>query len=98
MVSAKAALLQVLTHGGPGFGLELIDRVRARTRGKVKLGQGSAYPALRVLEHQGLISGRDEAPGRRGRPRRYYRLTARGARAAAEHVRIVAGLFGLPVG
>ena len=34
-------------------------------------------------------------PERGGRPRRYYRLNAKGARAATEQREIVGGLFGL---
>jgi PadR family transcriptional regulator PadR len=94
-VTAKAALLQVLT-AGPGFGLDLIARARDRTGGRVVLGQGSVYPALRDLEREGLVEG-VEGPQRAaeggGRPRGYYRLTAAGQRVAEEHRAIVMGLF-----
>lgn len=85
-VSAKAALLQALISG-PGFGLDLIERVKVRTAGRLVLGEGSVYPALRAMEREGLLEGFDgeSAPERGGRPRRYYRLTALGAKAATEH-------------
>jgi hypothetical protein len=38
----QAALLQVLIRG-PGYGLELIDRVKTFTDGRLELGQGSVY-------------------------------------------------------
>jgi PadR family transcriptional regulator PadR len=94
-VNAKAALLQALVQG-KGFGLELIDRVAERTKGRIKLGQGSVYPALRDLEDEGLVKSWDgePIPERGGRPRRYYELTAEGRRAAFDQREAVVGLFG----
>jgi PadR family transcriptional regulator PadR len=101
LVSAKAALLQALIQG-KGYGLELIDRVAERSKGAIKLGQGSVYPALRDLEDEGLVKSWDgePLPERGGRPRRYYELTAEGRRAAVEQREAVVGLFGglRPVG
>jgi PadR family transcriptional regulator len=79
-ISAKAALLQVLDT--PGYGLELVERVRRETGGLVNLQLGSVYPALRALERGKLLrtySGPRAAGA--GRPRRYYELTAPGAAA-----------------
>jgi len=84
LLGPKAALLQVL-FAGPGYGLELIDRVRERTGGRLRLGQGSVYPALRDLEAHGLArswTGRPRGGGA-GRPRVYYELTVAGVSAAA---------------
>lgn len=96
MSVAKIALLQALVSG-PGFGLELIDRVRDRSGGRIELLQGSVYPALRSLEREGFLESYDGAPvpERGGRPRRYYRITAEGRRAARDDSKAVAGLFGL---
>lgn len=93
-VSARAALLQALI-AGEGYGLELIERVEQRTKGAVKLRQGSVYPALRDLEDEGLVKSYEgePIPERGGRPRRYYRLTAKGQRAALEQGEAVRGLF-----
>jgi PadR family transcriptional regulator, regulatory protein PadR len=95
-VNAKAALLQALIRG-EGYGLELIERVKQRTQGTVKLHQGNTYPALRELEKEGLLKSwdADPTPERGGRPRRYYKLTAAGQRAATQQSVAVAGLFGL---
>jgi PadR family transcriptional regulator PadR len=94
--TAKAALLQVLISG-EGYGLDLIDRVRERTDGRLSLGQGSAYPALRELEKDGLVTSYEgpPLPERGGRPRRYYRITAKGRRIAYEHRSIAQGVFTL---
>ncbi len=94
-LNAKATLLQVLVSG-EGYGLELIDRVAKRTGGKMKLHEGSVYPALRSLERDGFIKsfdGAEPVPERGGRPRRYYKLTAKGAKAVSEQTSIITGLL-----
>src|SRR5687767_11112318 len=94
-ISAQAALLQALTTG-KGYGLELIERVKERTKGAVVLHQGSIYPALRSLERQGFIrswDGGDTPPERGGRPRRYYELTAEGRSAAVQDRQILAAFL-----
>lgn len=94
-VTAKAAVLQVLS-GGDNFGVGIIDRVRDQTQGRLVLNQGAVYPAIRALEEAGLIVACGDQPTTRGgRPRRYYRLTAAGERAAAKQRSILADLFGL---
>jgi len=94
-IDPKTALLQALL-AEDGYGLELIDRVKERTSGKVILGQGSIYPALRDLERDGLISSYqgEPLPERGGRPRIYYRLTGEGRRAAVEEREAMWGIFG----
>ena len=95
-ITAKAALLQALASG-PGYGLDLIERVEKRTRGALILGQGSVYPALRDLEREGLLDSYEgpPTPERGGRPRRYYKLSAFGERVAAEQTIVVSQIFGL---
>ena len=95
-ITAKAALLQTLAWTGPGFGLDLIARVKTLTRGTVELGQGSVYPALRDLEQEGLVEAceGEQVLERGGRPRQHYRITERGRRVAKGHAEIVMGLFG----
>lgn len=95
-VSAKAALLQELIRG-QGYGAELIERVKKNTRGAVNLHMGNTYPALRELEAGGLVKSweAEPTPERGGRPRRYYKITAAGQRAAGDQAKAVAGLFGL---
>jgi PadR family transcriptional regulator PadR len=93
-LTAKAALLQALVQG-EGFGLELIERVKERTNGEILLHQGSVYPALRALEREGLVESYEgePLPERGGRPRRYYHLTAEGARAAMGQREAILGLI-----
>jgi PadR family transcriptional regulator PadR len=77
-----AALIDALVHG-PGYGLDLIERVNKQTQGRLVLGQGSVYPHLRELEREGLLESYEgePLPQRGGRPRRYYKLTAKGVAA-----------------
>jgi PadR family transcriptional regulator PadR len=90
-LNARVALLQVLDD--PGHGLELIRRVQTRTSGRVRLNQGSVYPALRQLEHQGLIrSWKGRSPRGGGRPRTHYELTLEGVKASSLLKEILAGL------
>jgi DNA-binding PadR family transcriptional regulator len=84
-ITPEAALLRVLITG-EGYGLELTRRVREWTNGKIMLDDDSFYQAVRTLEGQGLVdSYMSEPTGQRGgQPRRYYKLTAAGQRAALE--------------
>jgi PadR family transcriptional regulator PadR len=93
-LSARAGLLQALRT--PGYGLDLIERVRRASGGRVRLRVGSVYPALLSLERAGLVRHRLVVARRRGRPRRYYELTVLGARAAMEDREALLGLLGGP--
>ena len=96
-IDHKAALLQALAAGGEGYGLELIDRVKQQTNGAITLLQGRVYPALRELEQEGFVKSyeSDPLPERGGRPRRYYKLTAEGRRAATAQRNAASSLFQL---
>jgi PadR family transcriptional regulator, regulatory protein PadR len=93
-LSTRTALLAVLIHGR-SFGLEIIEKVRARTGGQLVLDGGSVYPALKALEREGLVRSfeGEPLPERGGRPRRYYELTGEGRRAAFEQKPGVLGLL-----
>ena len=93
-LSARAALLQALAV--PGYGLDLIARVRRASGGRVRLRMGSVYPALLSLERQGLVRRRRVDGRRRGRPRQYYELTVPGVLAAMDEREAVLGLHRVP--
>ena len=74
------ALLEERELHGYGVG-KLIEE---RTNGVVQFHVASLYPLLYRLQNEGLIKGRwREKSGERRR--RYYRLTAAGARTLAAH-------------
>ncbi len=60
----------------PSYGYELQQRLAQRG---MDIDQGTLYPLLRRLEEQGLLAEEWDTEG--SRPRKYYRLTAGGARA-----------------
>lgn len=95
-IYARAALLQVLTVA-PGYGLELVERVRAATNGKVRLAHGGVYAHLRAMVREGLVARCPPARSTRGGPdRTRYALTPRGAALAADNLAVVRSLFGDP--
>ena len=76
-----------------GYGIML--EVRERTGGRVRLGPGTLYGAIKRLKEGGVIeeSGRRSEPG--GAPderRRYYRLTGFGGEVLAAEVERLDGL------
>ena len=76
--STEFLVLSLLEHE-PRHGYELSKLIVSRSRGVVRLHVASLYPLLYRLERRGWISGRwVEKPHQRRR--RYYRLTASGAR------------------
>lgn len=90
-LSAKAALLQALVV--PGYGLQLVERIRHQSGRQIRLGLGSIYPALRALERRRLVRSRLDTPhGAVGRPARYYELTPEGV-ATATTQREALGVF-----
>ena len=77
-----------------GYGIML--EVRERTGGRVRLGPGTLYGAIKrlkeggVIEESGARSGPGEAPD--DERRRYYRLTGFGAEVLAAEVERLDGL------
>lgn len=76
-------LLALAERDEHGYGL--MKRVRETSRGQLKPATGTVYLALQRLEEEGLV---EDAPGPRARvddrPRRYYRLTARGRKTVRQ--------------
>lgn len=83
MITSRTALLLALREG-PGYGRELVRRIQRATGGRVRLAEGSIYPALHRLEAARLARRWNVVPGRRrgDRARTYYELTERGVRAS----------------
>jgi transcriptional regulator len=64
---------------GPLHGYGVLLRIQQISSGQLEIQQGSLYPALYRLEHQGLIAG-EWGESENNRKARYYRLTAAGRR------------------
>lgn len=85
-------LLALADQDRHGYGI--MQEVQARTDGRVRLGPGTLYGAIKRLRQQGLIAERQRPAdggefedgktedGRVDERRRYYHLTARGRTAA----------------
>ncbi|BAM02917.1 PadR family transcriptional regulator [Phycisphaera mikurensis] len=79
--AGPAAVLKLL-EPGERYGYELVQRLANQSEGLLTMGQSTLYPLLYNLEAKKLIAGRTDTAGTR--PRRYYRLTARGKRELAK--------------
>jgi len=73
MLILKAVSLEPL-HG---YGILL--RIQQISKGRLEIQQGSLYPALYRLEHQGWITS-EWGESENNRKAKYYRLTAAGKR------------------
>jgi PadR family transcriptional regulator, regulatory protein PadR len=66
----------------PAHGYALIRQLEEQSAGAFALGEGTLYPALHRLEHDGLIKGNWSKHA--GRRRRVYHLTTAGEASLAE--------------
>ena len=64
---------------GPLHGYGVLLRIQQISRDKLQIQQGSLYPALYRLEHQGLLTSQ-WGESENNRRAKYYRLTAAGRR------------------
>ena len=64
---------------GPLHGYGVLLRIQQISGGRLEIQQGSLYPALYRLEHQGLIDA-EWGESENHRKAKYYRLTAAGRR------------------
>jgi transcriptional regulator len=64
---------------GPLHGWAISERIQQISRDTLQVNQGSLYPALHRLEHQGWIKA-EWGVSELGRRARFYRLTASGRR------------------
>jgi PadR family transcriptional regulator len=70
---------------GPLHGYGVLLRIQQISREKLQIQQGSLYPALYRLEHQGLITS-EWGESENKRKAKYYTLTAGGRRRLREEV------------
>lgn len=77
-------LLSVLSGRGELYGLQISKTIEAGSEGKLQIGFGSLYPALRRLESRKFVEshwGDNTLEDRGGARRRYYKITALGQQA-----------------
>jgi PadR family transcriptional regulator PadR len=103
--TSRAVVLQSLL-AGECYGLEILDRLKRQMNKKaggktnartIRFYQGSIYPVLWAMKKERLLTSRPgkngEIPKRGGRPRIYFKLTARGRRAALDYRTIALGFY-----
>ena len=71
-------ILKGVSHGPP-HGCGVLLRIQQISKDRLEIRQGSLYPALYRLEHQGWITSEWEESENK-RKAKYYRLTAAGKR------------------
>src|SRR5256885_952548 len=64
-------------QGGAKHGWDIAERIEQMSEHVLEVNQGSLYPALHRLEHQGWIQA-EWAVSELGRRARFYQLTAAG--------------------
>ena len=71
---------------GPLHGYGVLLRIRQISKQRLEIQQGSLYPALYRLEHQGLLAG-EWGESENKRRARYYSLTQAGRRSLQKQTR-----------
>src|SRR5438093_13390018 len=76
-------ILRTLQDNTAKHGWESAERIEQMSEHVLEVNQGSLYPALHRLEHQGLIKA-EWGVSELGRRARFYRLTAAGRKQLNE--------------
>ncbi len=66
------------------YGYEILQEASRRSANAFEFKEGTLYPALHQLERKGQIRS-EWRRAHNGRERKYYSLTAKGRKAAAEY-------------
>lgn len=79
-----AIILNLLAENRKMYGYEIFLKVKELSDGKILLKDGSLYPALQKLTHDGYLTYEEEYIGKR--VRKYYKLTAIGETRKVEYL------------
>jgi PadR family transcriptional regulator, regulatory protein PadR len=77
-------LLLNLLSRGEMYGYEILQEASRRSANAFELKEGTLYPALHQLERKGQIKS-EWRRAENGRERKYYSLTPKGRKAAADY-------------
>jgi len=83
--SISLLLLNLLSRGEM-YGYEILQEASRRSANAFEFKEGTLYPALHQLEKKGQIKS-EWRTAENGRERKYYSLTPKGRKAAAEYGR-----------
>ena len=81
--SISLLLLNLLSRGEM-YGYEILQEASRRSANAFEFKEGTLYPALHQLEKKGQIKS-EWRTAENGRERKYYSLTTKGRKAAAEY-------------
>ena len=76
--SLNTIILKLLNEHDKMYGYEITQKVKALTKGELKITEGALYPALHKLEAEGLLDV--EVAKVDNRLRKYYKLTETGTK------------------
>ncbi|NQX86887.1 MAG: PadR family transcriptional regulator [Flavobacteriaceae bacterium] len=76
--SLQTIILKLLNEQDKMYGYEITQKVKALTKGELKITEGALYPALHKLESEGLLDV--EVLKVDNRLRKYYKLTEQGTK------------------
>lgn len=76
--SLTTIILKLLNENDRMYGYEITQKVKALTKGEIKITEGALYPALHKLEAEGLLDV--EVAKVDNRLRKYYKLTETGTK------------------
>ena len=76
--SLTTIILKLLNEHDKMYGYEITQKVKALTKGELKITEGALYPALHKLEAEGLLDV--EVAKVDNRLRKYYKLTEIGTK------------------
>jgi len=79
--SLQTIILKLLEEQDKMYGYEITQKVKAITKGELKITEGALYPALHKLEAEGLLDVEIINIG--NRMRKYYKLTEDGTKETA---------------
>jgi PadR family transcriptional regulator PadR len=72
----KPLILKLLSEHDKMYGYEIVQHVKDKSEGKILIKEGSLYPTLHALTHQGLLTTESVKVG--NRTRKYYMLSDKG--------------------
>ena len=83
-------IMAVLHLGADAYGSTIREEIERRSRRQVS--RGAVYITLERLEDKGLLASKigDASPRRGGRPKRLFRVTPNGVKAARQSVTLLA--------
>ncbi len=94
--SSTDLLVLAVLADAPLYGYAISKRIAGQSDGHIRISPGVLYPLLNEMEQQGLLLASWENVGEKrdddpdiaspGRPRKWYRLSAKGKRRLAQRV------------